>query len=183
MSPRRIRVNWVGLVDAFDSGFDMMKMYLDLETGEVILITDETWRDLENLQETLPAEVTGEAYRAAITEAFQEHGAANSELEMLLEASEVEDGLGSRFIEVPEAGSREGYRDMEAFIETVESPHFQELLEVAINGRGAFGRFKDVLVRYPDERERWFAFKDARMRERVCEWLADEGIEPINEPG
>jgi len=72
---------------------------------------------------------------------------------------------------------------MEAFIETVASPHLQELLEVAINGRGAFGRFKDVLVRYPDERERWFAFKDARMRERVREWLMDEGIEPINGPG
>ena len=33
-----------------------------------------------------------------------------------------------------------------------------------------------------DERERWFAFRDARLRERIVAWLADEGIVPIPRP-
>jgi len=38
---------------------------------------------------------------------------------------------------------------MQAFIATVEDDHLAELLEVAINGKGAFRRFKDVLLKLP----------------------------------
>lgn len=81
----------------------------------------------------------------------------------------------------PEA--REGYEDMEAFISTVGNQRLQDLLWIAIRGRGAFRRFKDVLAGHPTERERWFAFRAARVLERVREWLADEGIEPSPGPG
>jgi len=65
--------------------------------------------------------------------------------ELLYEADAVEEGFGVRFIRLPDADSREGYEDMEAFIETVANPRLQERLWAAIRGRGAFGRFKDVL--------------------------------------
>jgi hypothetical protein len=39
---------------------------------------------------------------------------------------------------------------------------------------------KDVLADYPDERERWFAFEDHRIHERIVDWLESEGIEPTN---
>lgn len=44
----------------------------------------------------------------------------------------------------------------------------------AIRGRGAFGRFRDVLAESPQERERWFECKRQRVRERIAEWLEDE---------
>lgn len=72
---------------------------------------------------------------------------------------------------VPKAESHEGYENMESFIATVEGERLAELLEVAIKGKGAFSRFKDVLLNYPEERERWFQFKDYRMQERALEWL------------
>jgi len=53
----------------------------------------------------------------------------------------------------------------------------KEKLYIAIDGPGAFRRFKNVLLRYPEEKERWFKFKDARTTERVKEWLEAEGIE------
>ena len=56
-----------------------------------------------------------------------------------------------------------------------------ELLEVAINGKGAFRRFKDVLLNYPEERERWFQFKDDRMKERALEWLDDIDVTLVEE--
>jgi hypothetical protein len=84
----------------------------------------------------------------------------------------IDDDPG-RYEPIPKAESHEEYEDMVDFIATVGNEHLAELLEVAINGRGAFRRFKDVLLNYPEERERWFKFKDEKMRERALEWLDD----------
>jgi len=60
---------------------------------------------------------------------------------------------------------------MQDFIATIEDKHLVELLEVAINGKGAFRWFKDVLLNYTNEREKWFQFRDDRIEERALEWL------------
>jgi len=81
-----------------------------------------------------------------------------------------------RYEQVPRTESHEGYEDMEDFIATVKDEHLAELLGVAINGKGAFRRFKDVLLNYPEEEERWFKFKDELVEERAREWLDDIGV-------
>ena len=48
-------------------------------------------------------------------------------------------------------------------------------LEIAISGRGAFRRFKDVLARWPGELDRWYAFSAERQRGRARALLADAG--------
>lgn len=68
--------------------------------------------------------------------------------------------------------SREAYGDMEAFIGRVRDPRARDLLERAIAGRGAFRRFKDTLLDFPELRRAWFAFHDTRMERRAIEWLA-----------
>lgn len=72
--------------------------------------------------------------------------------------------------------SRDAYADMEAFIGRVLDKRARNLLERAIAGRGAFRRFKDTLLEFPDLRQTWFAFHDARMERRAIEWLADQGL-------
>ena len=94
--------------------------------------------------------------------------------------NQIEEEL-NRYELIPKAESYEGYRDMQAFIATVEDDHLSELLKVAINGKGAFRRFKDVLLNYPEERERWFQFKDDRMKERALEWLDDIDVTLVEE--
>jgi len=81
-------------------------------------------------------------------------------------------------------GSHEGYRDMELFIETVADPERADRLAIAIDGRGAFRRFKDVLGRWPGEIERWYAFSEERQRGRARAWLAGVGycVEPAVRP-
>ncbi len=86
-----------------------------------------------------------------------------------------------RYERIPRAESHEGYEDIQNFIATVEDEHLVELLEVAINGKGAFRRFKDVLLNYPEERERWFQFKDNRIQEQALEWLDDIDVSLIEE--
>ena len=51
-----------------------------------------------------------------------------------------------RYELTPKAESHEGYEDMVDFIATVTDEHLAELLEVAVDGKGAFRRFKDVLA-------------------------------------
>jgi Uncharacterised protein family (UPF0158)/Nucleotidyltransferase domain len=72
--------------------------------------------------------------------------------------------------------SREAYGDMEDFTGRVGDPRTRDLLERAIAGRGAFRRFKDALYEFPDLRQAWFAFHDARMGRRAIEWLAGQGL-------
>jgi hypothetical protein len=51
---------------------------------------------------------------------------------------------------------------------------------VAIEGRGAFRPFRDVLDRWPDLAEQWYAFSDDRRIDRAREWLADAGYRPAD---
>jgi len=83
-----------------------------------------------------------------------------------------------RWLWVTCEGSGDGYRDMQAFIATVADPGHADRLEIAIQGRGAFRRFKDVLERWPEELDRWFAFSEERRRGRARAWLADAGYHP-----
>jgi hypothetical protein len=86
------------------------------------------------------------------------------------------------WIEVQPVPSREQYRMMERFIETVTHPPLKERLQDSIVGKGAFRRFKDVISRFPDERKRWFAFRDVLLHRHMLEWLKAEKIEVLEMP-
>ena len=178
--PRRLRVDLSELEVAFDDASWERSYYLDLETGKVLMVTEEFRQELERLhEEAIPGESIDE--EANVTTVLDQLQLPDWEREALREANQVEEGFGTRYISIPRSESTESYGDMEEFITMVEDEHLVELLEVAINGKGAFRRFKDVLANYPAERERWFHFKDNRIRERMLEWLKDEGIELIGE--
>ena len=57
-----------------------------------------------------------------------------------------------RYLSIPTESSREGYRDMVAFTESLEDENFKEKLWIALDGGGAFRRFKDVLLNYPEKK-------------------------------
>jgi len=79
-----------------------------------------------------------------------------------------------RFIEPLE--SRLGWEEMRDFAGRVGDRRVRELLEVALAGKGAFGRFKAVLADHPEERARWYAEHDQHMAEQAQAWLNREGI-------
>jgi len=86
------------------------------------------------------------------------------------------------FVYIEPISSREQYRWMEEFIEEVEDPVLKDKLNIAIDGKGAFRRFKDVLVGYPTDREAWFAKRGVKLRAHMNEWLTVKRIEPTNPP-
>lgn len=93
-----------------------------------------------------------------------------------LEENDAEHPAERGFVRVEPISSRKSYADMADFIERLPDPRARNLLERAISGRGAFRRFKDTLLEYPELREAWFRFHDARMERRAIEWLEDEGL-------
>ncbi len=49
---------------------------------------------------------------------------------------------------------------------------------MALDGKGAFGRFNRVMADHAEERQRWFTKKSAELAKEVREWLLSLGIEP-----
>ncbi|MDE8669946.1 UPF0158 family protein [Pseudarthrobacter sp. H3Y2-7] len=89
-------------------------------------------------------------------------------------AIDVEEEPG-RWLRFNRAGSRDGWRDMEAFAERQHDEALRERLERAIGGKGAFSRFRD-LVDSENLTEQWYAFSTDRQMGRAREFLADNGI-------
>jgi hypothetical protein len=96
---------------------------------------------------------------------------------------EEEDEDDDRWLHVDSMGSHDGYRDMEFFIGTVGDPAIADRLEIAISGKGAFRRFKDVLSRWPSELQRYFLLSEERQRGRARAWLATQGYRPSRAVG
>lgn len=110
---------------------------------------------------------TGEVWPQAVVDDFDD------------DEEEHDDADDSRWLWVDPQGSRAGHRDMELFIGTVEDPALADRLTIAVAGRGAFRRFKDVLAADPAAADRWYSLSEDRLRGRARSWLAAQGYSPI----
>lgn len=81
-----------------------------------------------------------------------------------------------RFVHLDPASSREQYRWMERFVQSVADDALRERLILAIDGKGAFRRFKDVLLSYPVERDRWFTYRANLLHIYINGWLDAQDI-------
>lgn len=72
-------------------------------------------------------------------------------------------------------GSRSGWQDMADFTERQRDAGLNERLKRAIEGRGAFRRFRDI-VQNDDVGEQWNFFSLERQIGRARAYLAEEGI-------
>ena len=86
------------------------------------------------------------------------------------------------YMRIEPVSSREQYRWMERFIPMVDEGELRDQLSAAIDGKGAFRRFKDVLMTYGTDRERWFAFRSERLRVFMEAWLGAHGLAPTARP-
>ena len=134
-------------------------LYLNKKTGEVVLLMEEGW----------------------LTD---EEGESSEELpewqrEVLMVKKDI---LQNRenYLELPSKVEINEYRIMEDFCHSVEDRGISENLFDAIKGRGAFGRFKDNIVRLGIE-ARWYKYKDEALKRMAIEWCKDNHIDYIDE--
>src|SRR5258708_38483137 len=106
------------------------------------------WEALEDAFENNAAEVhsylhltTGEVLRVV-------DGVADPQMHVRI----ASDG---NYLRIDPVSSREQYRWMERFIPMVANTELREKLAQSIDGKGAFRRFKDVLMSFGPDREKW----------------------------
>jgi len=92
-------------------------------------------------------------------------------------AANIED-----YVRVEPASSREQYRWMEQYVGSVADAPLKQRLQISIDGKGAFRRFKDVLLAYPAERERWFSYRSNHLHWHIQNWLSAHDLEGSVEP-
>ncbi len=156
MARRKVPIDWVDLEMAFMSRMDDWACYLDVRTGKVHVVS---------------------------TSSVGMGDDALSDQEEALSEEAIDAGLAQGWLlSIEPVESSEEYRWMVEFTASVGEPRLRELLEVALDGRGAFRRFKDVLAKWPQQRVRWFAFHDECLRNAMQEWLAANEIEPTTPP-
>lgn len=84
------------------------------------------------------------------------------------------------YLYIEPISSREQYRWMEEFIEEMEDSPLREKLLIAVDGKGAFRRFKDVLMDDAEQRENWFEMRSKKLQVHITEWLAAKSLKPSN---
>ena len=138
-----------------------MDYYLDKETGEVIFLLVEISRYVEEVDENSRKELL------------------DWQKKDIKVAQDILFTNPDRYINITEGAPCNGYDLMVEFAETIEDELLREKLSIALDGQGAFRRFKNVIADYPDYREKWFKFRGERINKKVIEWLNSVGIEPI----
>jgi len=139
-----VPVVWPDLETAFERNSPDMSSFLNVETGEVLMLVDGNPDDETQRNSAL---MRSDTYTA-----------------------------------IEPASSREQYRWMERFVASVEDETLRERLIIAIDGKGAFRRFKDVLLHYPGERERWFSYRADLLHAFINEWLQENDIDTATTP-
>lgn len=86
------------------------------------------------------------------------------------------DELFEKSIMLPTRYEINEYKMMKDFIETIDDGRLQNQLYVALNGNGAFRRFKDTCINFNIIND-WYKYRDECYRELAINWCKDNGIE------
>jgi threonine dehydrogenase-like Zn-dependent dehydrogenase len=177
---RKLKIDMNGLDLVWEAEPEAFEAYLDRETGQIITVTPDARGYLEEFDKHYQGEGAEEDARAqAFADWLAESDCPEWQREEAIAAYALARDTSDRYLSMPEQDSREGFRDMEDFVLSVEDEQVQQRLARALGGRGTFRRFKDALSDSPQERERWFQFQEQRKKQRILDWLEANDIEPV----
>jgi hypothetical protein len=149
------RVKLSDIIDGLESQSDDSASFLNVRTGEVVLMTDYAMLAAEDDE---PLEDVPDWERDLVTIAR----------EIIAETGQ--------YIQLPTKYDIDEYGMMENFCMSLDKREIGDLLYDLISGSGAFRRFKDAIYKYGVEDE-WYTYRDNAMKEIVIEWCQDNNIE------
>jgi hypothetical protein len=176
---RKLQVNFDDVQKAMEDVLrDRFDYYFDAHTGEVISFSEEIMNEMTSrLYDSDNEEIREDIEYIEFDEEPDMPDWMLDEVDLTLE---VLLNREERYIRIPERKKAAAYQSMENFIETIENPSLREKLSHALNGKGAFRKFKDVLRHYPKERKRWHGHNAKAVKKEIREWLNSIGIKPIS---
>ncbi|MBN2525047.1 MAG: hypothetical protein JXR76_01555 [Deltaproteobacteria bacterium] len=145
---------------------------IDVPPGSTLVAID--WAELEGALENNSPELHSFLNKSSGDVIRIFNGTDNAERRL----QEVE--ADPSYVYIEPISSREQYRWMEEYIEEMEDCPLKDKLNIAVDGKGAFRRFKDVLVQDPDKREVWFAKRSEKLQAHIAEWLKAKNIVASN---
>jgi hypothetical protein len=172
---RRLNVDFDEIQKAMEDVVrDTFDYFLDLETGEVLTFSEEIVREMkERLYDDEYDEIKDDIEYIEFDEEPEIPDWMTDEMDMALEILLDESG---RYVRIPERETRFAYQSMNDFIDMVEDLTLKKELSEALNGKGAFRKFKDILIGVPRERKRWHGYNAKAMKKEITEWLKTLGI-------
>jgi hypothetical protein len=150
-----IRVKLSEIVSGMEFQTDESVCYLKKTTGETVLITDEASNAAE------------EGTTLSIYPQWE-----REEIEAARDIQRNEEN----YVALPSRFDMNEYSIMERFCDTVEDEKVATGLRLAIQGSGAFRRFKDGLHAFGIA-EQWYAFRDKALREIAKDWCEENHVE------
>jgi hypothetical protein len=147
---------------------------LDDLVGEIEMQMEDTFTFLNTLTGeviTLTREEYGAAEDEKPVEKFPEWQREN--IEKAIKIIEDEDGV---YVDFTLRNDFNEYEIIEDFIGTLEDEDIREELFEAIQGRGAFRRFKDGIIEHGVDKQ-WYKYKESKIKELVIEWCREQDIE------
>jgi hypothetical protein len=152
-----LRVSLRAVAREMDVPSEDWTVYLNRQTGEMLSVNDEEVSLVENDDE--PEECDD-----GTSEWPAEH------LAKVREALDSED-----YLPLPGKDEHDEYQLLDRFCRLEEDEHLRGKLLRAIEGRGAFRRFKD-LVHESGREDAWHTFRDGALEDLAAEWLEANGI-------
>lgn len=143
------------IVDAMEIQDDELPSYLDLDSGEVLTVSREILREVEECPDDEEPDVLE----------WQEREVEPAQRIL----------FSGRVLRLPGKFDIHEWDIMHDFAEAVEPQRIQEDLLYALRGRGAFGHFKDAVHRHRIEKD-WYAFRTEAFRQIAIDWCEENEI-------
>ncbi|MDP3112304.1 MAG: UPF0158 family protein [Thermodesulfovibrionales bacterium] len=168
-----LKIDFIEIQKAMeDVSRDAFDYFLDLETGEVMTISNEMLEKAEaNLYKSDNEPITNEKE----IDEYDMPEWIEKEVEMAVRIFSSEK---DSYVRIPERESSDAYNLMKKFTEGVEELHPHDELLSALGSPNAFSRFKKALSDFPSYREKWFALNARAMKKTISEWLTSIGVKP-----
>ena len=175
---KELKVNFEEIQKAMEDVVrDTFDYFLDLETGEVMTFSEEILGEVKaRLYEDDSEEIADDVEYIEFDEEPEIPDWMEDEVELALE---ILFDTQARYPRIPERRSAAAYQSMVEFIETVDDLPLREELSGALDGKGAFRKFKDILLDRNKERKRWHGHNAKTMKAEITVWLSSVGIEPL----
>ncbi len=104
---------------------------------------------------------------------ISEEELSSEEIYQLAKAKLIEEHI-QEYVRLPYDGLWNEYEIMADFASLLPSP-YSDKLEIALEGRGAFRRFKDAVSRL-NLSEHWYLYRDRHFRREAREWCKTVGV-------
>ncbi|MBN1781491.1 hypothetical protein JW948_10225 [bacterium] len=153
----KISVKIDDIIEGIEAQGDMNSVYLDMDSGKVHYISEDAYFESEDGDDDLD-------------------GLSDWEMENVEMSREIMDT--DRFKYLPDRSDVDEYGLMEKFIGAVEDSSVRNELKEAIQGKGAFRRFKDRVHHHHLENE-WYEYRDSAIRAIAIAWCEENSIDFI----